>query len=70
MTLHWDAATPEVQRVLELLAPHAFMQRFYLAGGTALALQLGHRISYDLDFFSATAKFHLHAFRRVKCGLA
>lgn len=25
---------------------------FYLAGGTALALQLGHRISIDLDFFS------------------
>jgi len=23
-----------------------------LAGGTALALQLGHRISYDLDFFT------------------
>ena len=25
---------------------------FYLAGGTALALQLGHRKSFDLDFFS------------------
>ncbi len=25
---------------------------FYLAGGTALALQLGHRISIDLDFFT------------------
>lgn len=25
---------------------------FYLAGGTALALQLGHRRSIDLDFFS------------------
>ena len=25
---------------------------FYLAGGTALALELGHRISVDLDFFS------------------
>ena len=24
---------------------------FYLAGGTALALQLGHRVSEDLDFF-------------------
>lgn len=27
---------------------------FYLAGGTALALQLGHRRSIDLDFFSDT----------------
>ena len=26
--------------------------RFYLAGGTALALQLGHRESNDFDFFS------------------
>lgn len=24
----------------------------YLAGGTALALQLGHRLSYDFDFFT------------------
>jgi len=28
---------------------------FYLAGGTGLALQMGHRISQDLDFFSAEA---------------
>lgn len=26
---------------------------FYLAGGTALALQIGHRISFDFDLFSA-----------------
>lgn len=25
---------------------------FYLAGGTALALQFGHRLSEDLDFFT------------------
>lgn len=30
---------------LELLEP------YYLAGGTALALQVGHRMSYDLDIF-------------------
>ena len=27
------------------------LDTFYLAGGTALAMQLGHRISEDLDFF-------------------
>lgn len=27
-------------------------QRWYLAGGTALTLQVGHRISVDLDFFT------------------
>ena len=26
--------------------------KFYLAGGTALALRLGHRRSYDFDFFT------------------
>ena len=29
-----------------------FKDRFYLAGGTALALHLGHRDSMDFDFFS------------------
>ncbi|MDD5090499.1 MAG: nucleotidyl transferase AbiEii/AbiGii toxin family protein [Candidatus Wallbacteria bacterium] len=29
-----------------------FVESFYLAGGTALALHLGHRKSVDLDFFS------------------
>lgn len=29
-----------------------FKDDFYLAGGTALALQIGHRISVDFDFFS------------------
>lgn len=31
-----------------------FLRQFYLSGGTALALQLGHRESEDLDFFSET----------------
>ena len=29
-----------------------FFNTFYLSGGTALSLQLGHRESEDLDFFS------------------
>jgi len=28
------------------------LDRFYLAGGTGLALQFGHRLSLDLDFFA------------------
>ncbi|MBN1936358.1 MAG: nucleotidyl transferase AbiEii/AbiGii toxin family protein [Anaerolineae bacterium] len=43
---HWEAVTPALQEVLSLLHP------FYLAGGTALALRLGHRISQDLDLFA------------------
>lgn len=37
---------------------------FYLAGGTALALLLGHRKSYDLDFFSEN-KFNVQKFERI-----
>ncbi len=29
-----------------------FLKNFYLSGGTALSLQLGHRESVDLDFFN------------------
>ncbi len=38
--------------VLATLEKSEIIQKAYLAGGTALALQLGHRISYDLDFFT------------------
>jgi hypothetical protein len=31
-----------------------FLSEFYLSGGTALSLQLGHRESEDLDFFTQT----------------
>lgn len=37
----------------KLLLPHlSKLKSYYLAGGTALALQLGHRVSVDFDFFS------------------
>ena len=41
---------------LDKLKGIAVFQSAYLAGGTALALHLGHRYSYDLDFFT-TKKF-------------
>lgn len=36
---------------LERIGSLSLSKVFYLAGGTALALQLGHRTSLDLDFF-------------------
>lgn len=38
--------------LLKKLSPAFSKQGFYLAGGTALALRFGHRISVDLDFFT------------------
>lgn len=40
-----------VRANLALVARTSLANRFYLAGGTAVALHLGHRRSYDLDFF-------------------
>lgn len=39
------------QSVLNKIKNISDLQRFYLSGGTALSLQLGHRESEDLDFF-------------------
>lgn len=49
------ALPPQGQQTLELLSTRGLLQNFYLAGGTALALHLGHRLSEDLDFFSPVA---------------
>ncbi len=38
--------------VLKALGPYMVSKGFYLAGGTALAIHLGHRISVDLDWFT------------------
>ncbi|PIP75729.1 hypothetical protein COW86_02135, partial [Candidatus Kuenenbacteria bacterium CG22_combo_CG10-13_8_21_14_all_39_9] len=43
----------KTKRVFSALAKAGVAQDFYLAGGTALALQFGHRQSIDLDFFTA-----------------
>lgn len=40
------------QRIFARLGREALVKRFYLAGGSAAALHLGHRISVDLDFFT------------------
>lgn len=40
-------------KVLEKLGARSWLKDFYLAGGTALALQYGHRRSVDLDWFTA-----------------
>ncbi|MFM9950742.1 MAG: nucleotidyl transferase AbiEii/AbiGii toxin family protein [Saprospiraceae bacterium] len=43
---------PETLALLERLQDDSELKNFFLVGGTALALQIGHRFSIDLDFFS------------------
>lgn len=40
------------QKALATLDNKPFLKPFLLSGGTALALQLGHRVSFDLDFIT------------------
>ncbi len=40
------------KKALAILGKSHLMDNAYLAGGTACALQIGHRISVDLDFFT------------------
>jgi predicted nucleotidyltransferase component of viral defense system len=43
---------PETRDLLKALHPKDLPENSYLAGGTAVALYLGHRRSADLDFFT------------------
>lgn len=42
------------KQLFKFMRASRWIDDFYLAGGTALALQLGHRTSVDFDFFSPT----------------
>ena len=46
--------TPDGWRVFQALRVPEVTDSFYLAGGTGLALLLGHRISIDFDWFSGS----------------
>lgn len=49
--LHYETIVPEARSLLEKLSDLPVLKDARLVGGTALALQLGHRTSVDLDFF-------------------
>lgn len=51
--MHDEILDPTKRRVLELQSSVVHQQGFFLAGGTALGLRLGHRTSRDLDWFTA-----------------
>lgn len=52
MKPHWEALTSATRDAFDLLPKLPCIDRYYLAGGTGLALHFGHRISVDLDLFS------------------
>ena len=47
-----ESINQKTRLVLEKISQSDLVERFYLAGGTALAIALKHRESIDLDWFS------------------
>jgi len=50
--LHTATVAPNILGLLIELMKKPYLQRFFLVGGTALSMQIGHRISIDLDMFT------------------
>lgn len=67
---HIETVGPEMLEILRHVGRQAFASRFYLAGGTALALHLGHRTSVDLDFFSETDELHDESRAEISAAMA
>lgn len=60
--MYEEALVPRARKIFSLLAR---FKNFYLAGETALALQIGHRVSVDFDMFT-DARLSLRIVQNVK----
>ncbi len=56
----FDVLPRSTKKALDFLSKQTWLKntKWYLAGGTALALQAGHRRSVDLDFFIKRSRFN------------
>jgi len=56
---HFETLPLQTKKALDFLSKEVWIGKaaWYLAGGTALALQAGHRSSVDLDFFTSERGF-------------
>ena len=56
--LRTETVTPDTLELLKVLTRDQNLADFFLVGGTALSLQIGHRISIDIDLFSKKSFDH------------
>ncbi len=54
--MHREILSPKQQELLPLI--RQFNREYYLAGGTSVALHIGHRRSIDYDLFKFTTLNH------------
>ena len=64
--MHIETLSASQERALALLGKALAGSDFYLAGGTALSLQVGHRKSIDLDWFVPRLGEPENLFQRLK----
>ena len=50
--LYWNTVTDLLSKVLKITMTAAEFKPFRLVGGTSLSLQIGHRLSVDIDLFT------------------
>lgn len=50
--LHNETVAPATLALIKSLQSDHYFDNFYLVGGTGLSLQIGHRISLDIDLFT------------------
>ena len=65
MALHLECVPEPAQKLAAKLFPAISEFGFVLAGGTGIALQLGHRISIDFDLFAPPGAFPNRLLDRV-----
>ena len=71
MNLQDQAVSPDLLSALKRLMAASPLDSFYMAGGTALALRYGHRVSVDIDLFTDAPfdSVKLADFLSKDCGL-
>lgn len=59
MNWHYETLPGQTKMALDFLSGEKWLKdsKWYLARGTALAIQVGHRKSFDLDFFTEEKHF-------------
>jgi len=64
--LHYHALPVTVRTLLQALGSPMLATGFSLAGGTSLALRYGHRLSFDLDFFTTANLDHEELLQQLR----
>jgi predicted nucleotidyltransferase component of viral defense system len=66
--LYWNTVSPLIKDILVDLMNEQIFSSFRLVGGTALSLQIGHRMSVDIDLFT-TADYGSIDFKEIRSFL-